>query len=389
MGKGCSRVTFAQITDFVCESILVQEGGASNDLTTRWIPVQGNQPDQLSYLTNPPEIRGGRVEEVNKVFMGTTSLDKGKHDNLINQSCFSPGNQKIYSLESMADWIGVYSQKTKLEQKIRPSAFKVKKDAAVLSIAFSEREERLGAILKDYSISFWDTCDGYSFEKSIPTSRYCQELHSNIWYLEFFQLWVTADPTGTLYLWNLGEEAPDRTLKCRHQSKVNDICEIPSIGVVAVGQEQKGASSEPTRIQLMSLRRGEVMAEIDTKMERRVLHTIRYSEEYQVLLSAGYEKKISLFEIDTDHLDSSLRGQLLGHESAITCFTLIRRSPMVASADDKGKVKIWNIRNFKCMQTIDFTDKVNITCLLDMANCRKIGVVGSRVSVLEIEGTFE
>lgn len=40
---------------------------------------------------------------------------------------------------------------------------------------------------------------------------------------------------------------------------------------------------------------------------------------------------------------------------------------MVVSADDKGKVKIWNIRNFKCMQTIDFTDKVIITRLLDMA----------------------
>ena len=41
------------------------------------------------------------------------------------------------------------------------------------------------------------------------------------------------------------------------------------------------------------------------------------------------------------------------------------------------------------MQTIDFTDKVNITCLLDMANCHKIGVVGSRVSVLDVEVTVE
>ena len=40
---------------------------------------------------------------------------------------------------------------------------------------------------------------------------------------------------------------------------------------------------------------------------------------------------------------------------------------MVVSADDKGKVKVWNIRNLKCMQTIDFTDKVMITSLLDLS----------------------
>ena len=48
--------------------------------------------------------------------------------------------------------------------------------------------------------------------------------------------------------------------------------------------------------------------------------------------------------------------------------TIISKSPMVVSADDKGKIKIWNIKNFKCMQTIDFSNKVVITKLLDMAS---------------------
>jgi hypothetical protein len=50
-----------------------------------------------------------------------------------------------------------------MEQRVRPSALKVKKDAAVLAIAYSQREERLGAILKDFSLSFWDSGDNYSF----------------------------------------------------------------------------------------------------------------------------------------------------------------------------------------------------------------------------------
>lgn len=62
--------------------------------------------------------------------------------------------------------------------------------------------------------------------------------------------------------------------------------------------------------------------------------------------------------------------------------TIISKSPMVVSADDKGKIKIWNIKNFKCMQTIDFSDKVVITKLLDMASSKKIAVVGSRITLL-------
>ena len=47
--------------------------------------------------------------------------------------------KKIFCLESLSDWIGIYNEDSKLERKIRPSNFHVKKDSAVLKIAFSER----------------------------------------------------------------------------------------------------------------------------------------------------------------------------------------------------------------------------------------------------------
>ena len=58
---------------------------------------------------------------------------------------------------------------------------------------------------------------------------------------------------------------------------------------------------------------------------------------------------------------------------------------MVISADDKGKVKIWDIRNYKCVQTLDFKDKTNITRLLDMLELGKIGVLGSRINFVEFD----
>lgn len=58
---------------------------------------------------------------------------------------------------------------------------------------------------------------------------------------------------------------------------------------------------------------------------------------------------------------------------------------MVVSADDRGKVKIWNIKNFKCMQTLDFSDKVSIAKILDMGSEKKIALMGSRIIMLNLE----
>ena len=62
---------------------------------------------------------------------------------------------------------------------------------------------------------------------------------------------------------------------------------------------------------------------------------------------------------------------------------------MIVSADDRGKVKIWNIRNLKCMQTIDFSDKVTFTKVLDLGNERKIALMGSRIIMLSFENKIE
>ncbi len=62
---------------------------------------------------------------------------------------------------------------------------------------------------------------------------------------------------------------------------------------------------------------------------------------------------------------------------------------MLVSADDKGKVKIWDFRSLTCLQTIDFSDKTIITNLLDMIEIGKMGVFGSRVNYIDFEDRNE
>lgn len=76
---------------------------------------------------------------------------------------------------------------------------------------------------------------------------------------------MTADLEGRLYFWNLLEERPFKIIKCRYKAKISDICEIPSISMIGVAQEQKGGHTESAKVQLLSLQKGEVVSEVDTR----------------------------------------------------------------------------------------------------------------------------
>ena len=64
------------------------------------------------------------------------------------------------------------------------------------------------------------------------------------------------------------------------------------------------------------------------------IQSINYSDDYQVLLTSGYENIVNIYTIDATYGDSTLVGQLVGHLGMVTALTLIRHSPMVVTADD-------------------------------------------------------
>lgn len=74
-------------------------------------------------------------------------------------SFFSFEYKKIFSLDALSDAISIYDTNCRLEKKLRPQNSKIKKDVVVLSFAYSQRQERIGAVLKDFTLSFWDFVD--------------------------------------------------------------------------------------------------------------------------------------------------------------------------------------------------------------------------------------
>jgi len=106
----------------------------------------------------------------------------------------------------------VYDLNCVMVRKLSPNLCKVKKENNILWFAFSRRQERVGAVLKDYSIVFWDLNLADS-EKIFSVANHCTDFQSCIWYLEEHDMWLTADQSGRLYIWDINEEAPKYCLK--------------------------------------------------------------------------------------------------------------------------------------------------------------------------------
>lgn len=143
----------------------------------------------------------------------------------------------VFTLDSVGDGVSVFTPECRLASKIVPTCTKIKRDVVIVGFVYSTRQSRLGAVFKDYSLSFWDSDDNFTFEKTFSIANYCQEFQTDIWFMEAHNLWVTADAKGTLTTWDIATERPLKQLSLLAKSRVNDICEVASLSLVALVQE--------------------------------------------------------------------------------------------------------------------------------------------------------
>lgn len=64
---------------------------------------------------------------------------------------------------------------------------------------------------------------------------------------------------------------------------------------------------------------------------------------------------------------------------------MIGKSPVLVSGDDGGTLRLWDIRTFSCLQSLNFGKKTQITKLLDLSDQQMICFLGSRVNLLKLD----
>ncbi|CAM9908357.1 unnamed protein product, partial [Choristocarpus tenellus] len=78
------------------------------------------------------------------------------------------------------------------------------------------------------------------------------------------------------------------------------------------------------------------------------VHSLSYSADYRCLVSAGFDHEAYVWS----PFVNSLLYKLKGHSSSLVGCQAVENSPELVTADSGGVIKVWDLRNFHCVQTI-------------------------------------
>ncbi|KAK9843929.1 hypothetical protein WJX84_008712 [Apatococcus fuscideae] len=123
-----------------------------------------------------------------------------------------------------------------------------------------------------------------------------------------------------------------------HTDWVTQLCWQPDLGLIS--------SSLDAAIKITDVTRGHVLG--TATVHRQGVAAFVYSHAFSVVASGGLDRDIVLWE------PSNLRrvGELAGHTAPITHLSLDSSASQVVSMSADHVIKLWDLRNNRCMQTI-------------------------------------
>ncbi|EGR34417.1 RNA recognition motif protein, putative [Ichthyophthirius multifiliis] len=373
-------IVFSDLTEYICDYFV------DKNITTYLLPTV-KMPEQKKYKLqnqqirhidiNPSKIYGKNEEGIRSLLPNTLITNSQKNNNYnIIMGYYSEDLKRIIILNSLTNYISIYTLNCKLAQKISLTNSK-EKDSIIMAFAYSEQQQRIGACLKDVSLAFWDKQGDFQSQKNFSISNFTTEYQINIWYLPSYKYWITTDKQNCINIWDIDNEKLYQQLKPQNiQDTIINIIEISHLRLVAVGSSDK-------KITIWNFKKFIQILQIP--LNPQGIHHIVYNYHFQCILTCGYENSISIFKINPQFFDFDEIGKLIGHSSMVTSFQIIPENPMVVSSDDNGIIKIWDIRSLKCLQTIEIMTKSSITNILYIESKNSLCFLNARLNIMKFD----
>lgn len=107
------------------------------------------------------------------------------------------------------------------------------------------------------------------------------------------------------------------------------------------------------------------------------VRSLAYSPEYRFLVSAGFDFDALVWNPYVDQLILRLHG----HNNSLCGVEIIPDTPQIVTADVDGIFKVWDIRNFACMQTFTAENMGDVKGIVSITSQKRIVAAGKKVSV--------
>ena len=238
----------------------------------------------------------------------------------------------------------IFVLNTSRGQYVRHSQGDIKTDAAPIAICYIEENHTLVASLANMTI-----CT-YSLDHPNPNKKYqtlstwaSPGVQMSVTYMAKNRLLYSGATNGDIYSWRIKERKICDTLS-GHTDMVMSLVTLPNVNYLASASLDKNVSiwDAYTNQQLQRL-----------SGHKKGILQIDYSTDYRLLVTAGFEHDAFIWSPFVNTIVYRLKGH---HQSLVGC-QAVEGTPEIITADASGVIKLWDIRNFQCVQSFD----VNLT----------------------------
>lgn len=208
----------------------------------------------------------------------------------------------------------------------------------------------------------------------------CDIIQQGIWYLPIHDRWITAGVDFVLRQWTMSEEGirPYGNKLVKHSKKITKVIDIrnPKL-IISCGLDgyiclwDGDVTSSDNLVNTM---------EEPNQRGRRGVRCMTYNYEFGGnVLTCGFETHIKVWQPEVS-TTRPFQCRLEGHNHTVVCCEFIKGTPNAVSIDEKGNIRIWDIRTLESIQGISAgTNSFYVSTMCPMSKLDKFIIGGKRL----------
>ena len=289
-----------------------------------------------------------RVDAIQK-FSYVDSIDFGKPTGGVEKLVYFRENETIVSIDYDSSDCYVYSSSLALRFKLSRAA----SDGLIRCVGYLSKKAQYVITSSDSTMSFYDAQNGMLVKSFRTTTvQICLE-----WVAEYGLLY-TGDMSGTIRAWDvdameekfhMGGSSAEVGTKAWSNERTNNVVGHQDSVMCLLrlhGMDIIASASMDSFIYLWDMTTGHRRRVLAG--HRKGVTCLAYIPDQRFLVSAGYEFDVLIWNPYVQQLVSRISG----HMHSICGVKIIAGTPQLITADTGSVVKVWDVRDFTCVQTL-------------------------------------
>jgi hypothetical protein len=150
----------------------------------------------------PPQVFGKMVQERSYFIEKLYKSDRIEHINrIVGEAYYSNKHKLFFTIDIPSPSISILDENFNVIKSLSTEEEISKRDAMIVTIAWSEEEGKIACLFGNFSISIWSREDDYKYEVNVPLPiQYLNNPYVSIKYMKTLKKWIAFDDRPAIYI---------------------------------------------------------------------------------------------------------------------------------------------------------------------------------------------